>query len=46
LIASSIVSLIVVSHFTSGKVKLITNFGKLVIDWSVHTVTCWWCRHW
>jgi len=19
------------------------NFGKLVIDWSVHAVTCWWC---
>jgi len=22
------------------------NFGKLVIDWSVHAVTCWWCWHW
>jgi len=22
------------------------NFGKLAIDWSVHTVACWWCWHW
>jgi len=33
-------------HFTFGQVKLIMSFGKLVIDWSVHTVTCWWCWQW
>jgi len=22
------------------------SFGKLVIDWLVHTATCWWCWQW
>jgi len=26
--------------------SLIRNIGKLVIDWSLHTVISKWCRHW